>query len=65
MSFTLGGDTLQVNFEYQDVYLNDKRLTYYGGSELTLIVFDTLTNSVVDTVGFNTLNGCVLTRAEE
>lgn len=65
MSFTLGGDTLQVNFEYQDVYLNDKKLTYYGGSELTLIVFDTLTNSVVDTVGFNTLNGCVLTRAEE
>lgn len=65
MSFTLGGDTLQVNFEYQDVYLNDKRLTYYGGSEITLIVFDTLTNEVVDTVGFNTLNGCALTRAEE
>lgn len=65
MSFTLGGDTLQVNFEYQDVYLNDKKLTYYGGSEITLIVFDTLTNEVVDTVGFNTLNGCVLTRAEE
>ena len=64
MSFTLGGDTLQVNFEYQDVYLNDKKLTYYGGSEITLIVFDTLTNEVVDTVGFNTLNGCVLTRAE-
>ncbi len=65
MSFTLGGDTLQVNFEYQDVYLNDKKLTYYGGSEITLIVFDMLTNEVVDTVGFNTLNGCVLTRAEE
>ena len=65
MSFTLGGDTLQVNFEYQDVYLSDKKLTYYGGSEITLIVFDTLTNEVVDTVGFNTLNGCVLTRAEE
>lgn len=64
MSFTLGGDTLQVNFEYQDVYLNDKKLTYYGGSEITLIVFDMLTNEVVDTVGFNTLNGCVLTRAE-
>lgn len=64
MSFTLGGDTLQVNFEYQDVYLSDKKLTYYGGSEITLIVFDTLTNEVVDTVGFNTLNGCVLTRAE-
>ena len=65
MCFTLGGDTLQVNFEYQDVYLNDKKLTYYGGSEITLIVFDTLTNEVVDTVGFNTLNGCALTRAEE
>ena len=65
MTFTLVGSTLRVNFEYQDVYLNDKMLTWYGGSELTLVVFDTLTNAVVDTVGFNTLNGCALTRAEE
>ena len=65
MSFALGGGTLRVNFEYQDVYLNDKKLTYYGGSEITLIVYDTLTGEVVDTVGFNTLDGCVLTRDEE
>ena len=65
MTFALNGGTLRVNFEYQDVYLNDKKLTWYGGSEITLVVYDTLTDTVVDTVGFNTLNNCALTRAED
>ncbi len=65
MSFVLGENTIRVNFEYQDVYLNDKKLTWYGGSEIALIVYDALTNAVVDTVGFNTLNDCALTRDAE
>ena len=65
VSFTLDGEELRVNFEFQDVVYAGSKLTWFGGSELTLIVYDTVTHSVVDTVSFSTLDGCALHRAEE
>lgn len=65
ISFTLDGEALTVNFEYQDVILGGKKLTWFGADELTLIVYDTLTHETVDIVTFNTLTACELNRAEE
>lgn len=65
MTFTLDGETLTVNFEYQDVVHAGKKLTWFGADELTLIVYDTLTHETVDILTFNTLTACKLNRASE
>ena len=61
---TLDGEELTVSFEYQDAVLGGKRLSWFGSSEMTLIVYDTTTHELVDVVTFSSLNGYKLRRAE-
>lgn len=62
--FTLDGEELSVNFEYQDVIYGASKLTWFGGDELTIIVYDTVSHNLVDIVTFATLNGCDLVRVD-
>lgn len=62
IAFTLDGEELRVNFEYQDVIYGDKKLTWFGGNDLTLIVYDTVTHELVDILAFSTLDGCAFAR---
>ena len=64
VAFTLDGEKLTVSFEYQDAVLGGKRLSWFGSSEMTLIVYDTTTHELVDVVTFSSLNGYKLRRAE-
>ena len=64
VTFTLDGEELTVSFEYQDAVLGGKRLSWFGSSEMTLIVYDTTTHELVDVVTFSSLNGYKLRRAE-
>lgn len=64
ITFTLDGEKLSVNFEYQDVIHGEQKLTWFGSDELTIIVYDTVSHSLVDIVKFATLNGCELVRVD-
>ena len=64
VTFTLDGEELTVSFEYQDAVLGGKRLSWFGSSEMTLIVYDTTTHELVDVVTFSSLNGYKLRREE-
>lgn len=65
MVFTLDGQELTVNFEYQDVVHGNKKLTWFGGNDLTLIVYDEVTHELVDILAFSTLNGCEFMRVTD
>ena len=65
ITFSLDGEELTVSFEYQNVVFAGKKLTWFGASEMVMIVYDTQTNKVVDTVSFSSANHYTLQRADE
>ena len=61
--YMLDDKLLTVNFEYQDVVFNGKQLIWFGSSDFIVVVYDSLTDTVVDTAVFTLANGYSLKRA--
>ena len=61
--YMLDDKLLTVNFEYQDVVFNGKQLIWFGSSDFIVVVYDSLTDTVVDTAVFTLANGYGLKRA--
>ena len=64
-SYDLGGKTLSVNFEYQDIVFDNQKLLWFGPSDFIVVVYDEVTGSVVDTTVFMFSNRYELQRSEE
>lgn len=56
-NYDLGGKALTVNFEYQDIVFDGDKALWYGSSDFAVLVYDPLTDSVVDTAIFTLANG--------
>ena len=61
--FSVGGHQLTVNFEYQDVSFNGKQVLWFGSSDFAIVVYDSVTDSIVDSAVFTLSNGYALQRA--
>lgn len=64
IQFELDGEVLTVSFEYQDVVHGGEKLTWFGSSDVTLLVYDTLTHALVDTVAFTSASRFELVRPD-
>lgn len=62
-SYELGGHQLTVNFEYQDVSFNGKQVLWFGSSDFAVVVYDAVTDSIIDSAVFTLSNGYALQRA--
>ena len=62
-NYDMGGKALAVNFEYQDIVFDGDKALWYGSSDFAVLVYDPLTDSVVDTAIFTLANGYQIYRA--
>jgi len=63
-NYDLNGKALTINFEYQDIVFGNEKVLWFGSSDFAVVVYDALTDSVVDTAIFTLANGYELYRSE-
>jgi len=63
-NYDLGGKGLTANFEYQDIVFGNEKVLWFGSSDFAVVVYDAVTDSVVDTAIFTLANNYELYRSE-
>ena len=63
-SYDLGGKSLTANLEYQDIVFGNEKVLWFGSSDFAVLVYDAVTDSVVDTAIFTFANNYELYRSE-
>jgi len=63
-SYDMNGKGLTANFEYQDIVFGNKKALWFGSSDFAVVVYDAVTDSIVDTAIFTLANNYELYRSE-